>query len=109
MYVAIVRHRVRNFARWKSVYDADEPRRAAGLGDGRVLQMLGDSRDVVVLVEFADLRKFRAFMRSASVRAAMKDAGVTGKPTIWIARERARRTSRADFGRALLEAEAHPS
>ena len=109
MYVAIVRHRVRNFARWKSVFDADEPRRAAGLGDGRVLQMLGNSRDVVVLLKFTDLRKFRAFTRSAHVRTTMKNAGVTGKPTIWIAREPARPAPHMDATRALLEAEAHPS
>ena len=109
MYVAIVRHRVRNFARWKSVFDADDPRRAAGLGDGRVLQMLGNFRDVVVLLEFGDLRKFRAFTRSAHVRATMKKSGVTGKPAIWIAREPARHSPRIDSRRALLEAEAHPS
>ena len=66
MYVGIIRHKVRNFAAWKRVYDGHEARRAAGLGDGRVLRTVDAPNDVVVILEFLDPRRFKKFAASES-------------------------------------------
>ena len=109
MYVGIIRHKVRNFAAWKRVYDGHEARRAAGLGDGRVLRTVDAPNDVVVILEFDDPRRFKKFAASDELKRAMRAAGVIGRPSVVLCRDPAagaiERRARASF----LEVEAHPS
>jgi hypothetical protein len=80
----LVRHSVRDFSQWKPVYDADGPNRvAAGLTDRQLLRGAGDSNEVVLLFEAADLGRAKAFVDSPDLREAMQHGGVLGKPDIY--------------------------
>ncbi len=109
MYVGIIRHKVRNFASWKRAYDAHEPRRAAGLGDGRVLRSVDAPNDVVVILEFDDPRRFKKFAGSAELKQTMKKAGVIGRASIHLCRDWRAAANERHAAQTALEVEAHPS
>lgn len=109
MYVGIIKHKVRNFAAWKRAYDAHEPRRAAGLGDGRVLRAIDAPNEVIVILEFDDPRRFKRFAASDALKRAMKEAGVIGRPTIMLCRDPVADATERRARASALEVEAHPS
>lgn len=109
MYVAIIRHKVRNFAAWKRIYDAHEARRTARLGDGRVLRIVDSPHDVVVILEFDDPRRFKKFAASDALKRTMKKAGVIGRPIIVLCRDPAADAIGRRARASALEVEAHPS
>lgn len=61
MGLMVIRHKVRNFANWKPAYDARAPaRETAGLANGRVYRSCDDPKEVVVLLDMADLGTAKA-------------------------------------------------
>lgn len=79
----LVRHRVKDFATWKPVYDGHAPkRREAGLTDRLVLRSAEDPNNVFVLFEAQDLGRARAFGTSTDLRDTMMKAGVMEQPDV---------------------------
>ena len=84
MTYLLVRHRVADFASWKTSYEKHRSARAAaGLKEKEVLHDLDDPNQVVLLFEVSDVQKAKEFSESTSLRGAMRDAGVTDKPDIY--------------------------
>ncbi len=84
----IVRHRVADYAAWRSVYDSVEDlRQRHGSFGAEVLVDPGDKQDVFVLQRFPTLEQAEAFAGSAELREAMARAGVAGPPRIEFAVE----------------------
>jgi hypothetical protein len=80
----LVRHNVRDFPAWKTVYDNDRPNRAeAGLTDRQLLRGASDANEVVLLFEARDLDRAKAFVGSPKLREAMEQGGVVGKPDVY--------------------------
>ena len=78
-----VRHAVKDFARWKAVYDTDQDaRHAAGLRELNLWRNADEPHEVVVLLEVSDLGQAKAFAISIALREKMDAAGVTGRPEI---------------------------
>ncbi|HYW33659.1 MAG TPA: antibiotic biosynthesis monooxygenase, partial [Candidatus Bathyarchaeia archaeon] len=70
---------------WKLAFDKHAPaRKAAGLSKAHVLRAVEDPNAVTVLLDFADAAKAKAFSASPDLKAAMKSAGVVGKPQIHV-------------------------
>ncbi|MBV9355387.1 MAG: DUF1330 domain-containing protein [Chloroflexi bacterium] len=83
MTLAVVRHRVRDYAAWRKVYDEFAPaQQAGGVTAQSVYQVAGDPNEVLVLHEFPDRASADAFMASSELRQAMERAGVEGEPRI---------------------------
>ena len=81
--VMLIRHKVADYSKWRPVYESNEQKRtAAGLTNGRVLQVDGNPNEIVILLDASDLEKARAFSMSEELKAGMMKAGVTGKPEI---------------------------
>lgn len=81
MAFILIRHKVRDFPKWKRSYDAHAPaRRKGGLRQKALLRGARNPREVVILFQARSLKKAKAFASSASLRKAMKAAGVVGKP-----------------------------
>jgi hypothetical protein len=80
----IIRHTVRDFANWKTGYDAHEPSRAAaGLTEKHLLQDADNSNQVTIIFEAEDLKRAGEFSNSDDLREAMQKLGVVGQPDIY--------------------------
>ena len=80
----LVRHKVSDFSKWKSAYDAHSPaRKEAGLREEHLLRNMDDPNEVILLFELKDLGKAKEFGASANLREAMQDAGVVDKPDLY--------------------------
>ena len=85
MNYVMIRHKVKDFKKWKAAYDAHGPaREGAGLKERVLLRNAKSRNDVWILFEANNLARAKAFCASADLRAAMKKAGVTGKPDLAI-------------------------
>ncbi len=83
MGLMVIRHKVRNFATWKPAFDAQaSAHESAGLTNGRVYRSCDDPKEVIVLLDMADVETARAFTESADLHAAMEQAGVVGMPAL---------------------------
>jgi hypothetical protein len=85
MNYVMIRHKVKDFKKWKAAYDGHGPaREGAGLKERVLLRNAKSRNDVWILFEANNLARAKAFCASADLRAAMKKAGVTGKPELAI-------------------------
>lgn len=83
MPVVLVRHKVKDYARWRPLYDEDgSARKAAGCKGTQVFRSADDPNEVMLLLEWDDLAKARQFAQSADLRDTMQRAGVLGKPDV---------------------------
>lgn len=81
--MAVVIHKVADFAKWKMSYDAhDSARLASGLHNYVVGRGLEDSNMVLIALKADDMAKAKAFSQSDNLKIAMQKAGVSGPPTI---------------------------
>jgi hypothetical protein len=85
MATLFIRHRVRDYAGWRRVYDDVGPMRTrAGVLGQAVYQAEGDANDVTVTHDFQSPAAAQAFAGSTELREAMAKAGVEGAPTSWL-------------------------
>jgi len=79
----LVRHKVKDYSKWKPVFDEHgAKRKAAGSKGGRLFRSEKDPNDVVILFEWEDPGKAHQFAESQDLRQAMERAGVVGKPDL---------------------------
>jgi hypothetical protein len=80
----LIRHKVKDFAAWKPVFeDHSATRKAAGSKGGYLLRNHDDPNEVVVLLEVEDLGKARQFAQSADLKEAMQRAGAAKRAGLW--------------------------
>ena len=80
----LIRHKVRDFSKWKRGYDAHLPKRVeAGLAEKHLFRGAHDSNEVVLLFEAKDLNRAKAFAESVDLRETMQKVGVLDKPDIY--------------------------
>lgn len=85
MALLIVRHKVKDYAIWRKIYDGDVGRRSeAGLGKGRVTRSVDDPNEVVLIFEASDVAKAKALGDSQGLKDAMQGAGVIDKPDMFV-------------------------
>ncbi len=82
MPLAIIHHKVRDFAVWKSAFDEHaSTQTAAGMTNGRVFQSADDPNAVTILFDVADIARAKEFVGSADLKSAMEGAGVVSAPS----------------------------
>ena len=80
-----VRHKAEDYTKWKSTFDDFAPaRKAAGEKSYQVCHVAGDPNDVVVLNEWDSIENLQKFLQSQELKEAMKRAGVSEQPEIYI-------------------------
>jgi hypothetical protein len=80
----LIRHRVRDVARWQAVFaEYRITRQANGSRGGQVFCSDVDPNEIVVLLEWDDLDRARFFADSDDLLEAMDRAGVEDQPDIW--------------------------
>jgi hypothetical protein len=84
MATMFVRHSVSDYKTWRKAYDEfASVQKAKGVTAQAVYQAADNPNDITVTHEFATVEAAQAFARSAELKNAMQNAGVTGAPTIW--------------------------
>lgn len=79
----MVRHKVKDYATFKTVYDNhDSVRRANGVHSYVIGRGVDDSMMVLVAVKADNLEKAKAFSNDAALKTAMQKAGMIGAPEI---------------------------
>jgi hypothetical protein len=80
----LVRHKVRDFSKWKPGYDAHLPKRnEAGLTEKYLLRGAKDPNEVIILFEAKDIKRAEDFARSVDLKETMKKVGVVDEPNIY--------------------------
>jgi len=88
MATLLVRHTVKDYSKWKSVYDDfDTFRKKNGVRGARVLRNTTKLNELVVIHEFDDMDKARRFVNSKELKEAMHRGGVTGTPDVYFLRQ----------------------
>lgn len=87
----LVRHRVTDFASWKTAFDAHAAtRKAAGCQGATVYQEEDAPNEVTILFTWDSLAHAHGFAASADLKDTMQRAGVAGAPEIHFLREQGR-------------------
>ena len=80
-----VRHKVEDYAKWKSVFDEHgATRKAIGSKGGYLFRNIDDPNEVVMFIEVDDLEKAREFIQSEDLREAMQRSGVDDQPDVYL-------------------------
>ena len=86
MTFLIVKHKVKDFNKWLSVFNSHaEAQLEAGFRDPQILRDYKDPNIVVCFFKVTDIMKARAFTQAPDVGGVMEQAGVIGIPEgIWL-------------------------
>ena len=84
MVNVIVRHKVEDFGKWKSVYDEHaSARKEAGCQSDQVCQNGEDPNDVAVSFDWDNIENFKKFAESDDVKEAMQKMDLLEKPSFY--------------------------
>lgn len=83
MSYIMIRHKVANYAKWKrAVLTFKNFRKTSGEKSFYVCRASENPNDLLVWCEWDTAARMKKFVGSAELHAAMKEAGVIGKPEI---------------------------
>jgi hypothetical protein len=81
--MCMIKHKVKDYAAWKIVYDSDDSaRRANGLQSYVLGRGADDSLMVMVAMKVDNLDKAKAYAKTPWLKAKMQQGGVVGAPEI---------------------------
>jgi len=81
----IVKHKVEDYNKWKSLFDAALPlRKMNGEQSCDIFRNSKDPNDVSILFEWNDIQKAIKYSQSEDLRDAMKHAGVIDQPSVYL-------------------------
>ena len=84
----LIRHKVADYTKWKSVFDAHKGmRKAGGEKTHQIFHAADDPNNLVLLFEWDNLDNARRFLESQELRQAMKKAGVSDQPDVHFLKE----------------------
>src|SRR5437867_12127057 len=82
MAMLIVQLKVKDYRKWRRVYDAQAPaRRKATMGSAQVYRDADDPRKLAIVFKIKDIGRAKEYLDSDRLKEAMRMAGVIGKPT----------------------------
>ncbi|HJN49194.1 MAG: hypothetical protein QGI68_20335 [Pseudomonadales bacterium] len=88
MLTMLVRNRVEDYSRWKSVFDSEDPRaKEAGLHLTDLWRDTEDPHNVFFLLRVSDQAKARAFLADPKSAEVGKAAGVIDGEIHWLERD----------------------
>lgn len=84
MTTIIVRHKVQDFAQWKSFYDSmDSFHKSNEVKSGQVFRSADNPNEVIILSELENIEKARKFAQGTGLKDAMQKGGVVDHPDVY--------------------------
>ena len=84
MSMLIIRHKVRDYGKWRPAFDSHTAmQKAAGLSNPRVLRSADDKNEIVIIFDTTDTKKAKEFATSSDLKDVMIKAGVVDVPTMY--------------------------
>ncbi len=84
----LIRHKVKDYAKWKPVYDENAAnRKVAGSKGARLFRKANDPDELVILFEWDSLDNAKKFAKSEDLKKSMEKAGVSDQPDIYFLEE----------------------
>lgn len=84
MTYLLVRTKVKDFAKWKNLFEEHgESRRESGSKGGYFFQNVADPNETIFLMEWDSLQNMRGFAESEGARAVLQQAGLTDQPSVY--------------------------
>ena len=88
MTVLRIKHKVRDYDAWKTVFDDfSETRKQGGEKSYRICQTENDPNELDVIFEWDNVENARSFVKSPELKKAMEKAGVMEAPEISFLKE----------------------
>jgi quinol monooxygenase YgiN len=88
MAFQLVRHKVKDFAKWKPFYDQHgAARKAAGCKGARLFRTADNPNELVVLLEWDSVETAQKFAQSQDLRKILEQSGVEGQPEMTFLQE----------------------
>lgn len=83
MSTIIVSHKVKDYDKWRPIFDSDFPRRKnAGLINEKVFRAVDDPNNIFIQSEVANPEQAAKMLDDPDLEAKMEQAGVITKPTV---------------------------
>lgn len=84
MPYVLVKHTVKDYAKWKPLFDDHgSTRKRYGSKGGYVYRNTQNPNEVVLVMEWDSLDNAKQFVESEDLRERMQSAGVMGKPDVY--------------------------
>jgi quinol monooxygenase YgiN len=94
MVTVFIRHRIKNYAKWKKTFDGFLPQRKAG---GELSYIIGNVpgkvNNLCLLFQWDSAANATKFLKSKELKAAMEAATVSEPPEIFIFEEKEKGTT----------------
>ena len=88
MIYVLVRHKVKDYEKWKPVFDAQNAaRKSTGEKGGKLLHNIDDHNEMIIYFKWDTVENARKFYESEDLKAAMQKGGVVDKPDIFFLEE----------------------
>ncbi|MDW7732808.1 MAG: hypothetical protein SCH66_10325 [Methanolobus sp.] len=85
MVYMLVKHKVKDFSKWKPGFDEfGSKRKEKGSKGGMLFRTVEDPNDVTILLEWDNPENARKFSESKELKEKMEELGVIGKSDIFI-------------------------
>ena len=83
MITALIQHEVNDFAEWKKIFDADQPKvQEAGARLLGIYTSVKNPNDVTIMFEAPNAELYDTLMSDPERQEAIRRAGVIGEPVI---------------------------
>jgi len=83
MVTAILSHEVKDYAKWRVIFNSDEQRRLkAGIEMNEVYQSVDNPNKITMIGKASSLEVFQSFMSSPDLKEKMEEAGVISMPEV---------------------------
>ena len=83
MITIILSHEVKDFSDWKTMFEADESRRAEmGVKLAGLFNAVDNPNAVTMIFEFPSVEAFQGFMADPDLKNKMEKAGVLTEPQV---------------------------
>jgi quinol monooxygenase YgiN len=80
----LVRHKVEEYAKWKTLFDEQAPtRQQGGSRGGQLFRNVNDPNELVILFAWDDVGHASQFIESEELREMMQQAGVADSPDLY--------------------------